>query len=129
MKKFLFSVLVVAVFALSAMAQGATAPAKVAKPAKPAKVAKAAKSDSEIQTCINDKFKTSTSVKNGNATVSGGAATLTGEVASGGAKGGATNSAKACGAKPVTNNITVAAKVKAPKPTPAAKPADKMKKP
>ncbi|MFN7926552.1 MAG: hypothetical protein U0Y68_01160 [Blastocatellia bacterium] len=49
------------------------------------------KTDAEIAKCINDKFKTSTTVKNGNATVSGGVATLTGEVSSGGAKGGQTN--------------------------------------
>ena len=113
MKKFLFSVLVVAVFALSAMAQGATAPAKVAKPAK---TAAAPKSDADIAKCTNDKFATSTSVKNGKAAVSGGVATLTGEAANGGGKGGANRSAKACGATSVVNNITVAAKVKAAKP-------------
>ena len=116
MKKFLFSVLVVAVFALSAMAQGATAPAKVAKPAKPAKTAAAPKSDADIAKCTNDKFATSTSVKNGKAAVSSGVATLTGEAANGGGKGGANRSAKACGATSVVNNITVAAKVKAAKP-------------
>ncbi len=129
MKKFLFSVLVVAVFALSAMAQGAgTAPAKKAeKPAKVVKAAPAAKSDADIAKCINDKFAASSAIKNGKASVSGGVATLTGDVTSGGAKGGQTRAAKACGATSVTNNITVAKKEKAPKPAPAAKPVAKPK--
>ncbi len=109
MKKTLLSVFVVALLSLVTFAQDAgqgTAKAKkAAAPATP-------KSDADIQTCINDKFKTSTTIKNGNATVSSGAATLTGEAASGGAKGGATRSAKACGAKTVTNNITVPPKPK-----------------
>ena len=133
MKKFLFSVLVVAVFALSAMAQGATAPAKKAeKPAKVAKAAPVAKSDADIAKCINDKFAASSAIKNGKASVSGGVATLTGDVMSGGAKGGQTRAAKACGARSVTNNITVAPKVKAPKadkPAPVAKPVAAPKKP
>lgn len=125
MKKFLFSVLVVAVFALSAMAQGATAPAKE-KPAKPAKAATAGKSDAEIAKCINDKFAASSAIKNGKASVSGGVATLTGDVNSGGAKGGQTVASKSCGATSVTNNITVAPK--APKAAKAA-PAAPVKKP
>ena len=115
MRKILFSILVVAVTSFVALAQGATAPAPAK--AKVAKPAAAPKSDADIAKCINDKFKISTSVKNGNATVNGGAATLTGEASSGGAKGGATGSAKACGAKPITNNMTVVAKPKVTKPT------------
>lgn len=109
MKKCLFIILAVAVFALNAMAQdAATAPAK--KPAKVAKVASAPKSDAEVAKCINDKFAASSAIKNGKASVSGGVATLTGDVMSGGSKGGQTRAAKACGATSVTNNITVAPK-------------------
>lgn len=122
MRKILFSISVVALFSFVTLAQdtgqGAAKTKKAVAPATP-------KSDPEIQTCINDKFKVSTSIKNGNATVSGGAATLTGEASSGGAKGGATRSAQACGAKPVTNNMTVTPKPKAPKsetPPPPKKP-------
>ncbi len=121
MKKFLFSILVVSVFALSAVAQNATAPAmKTEKPAKAAKVASAPKNDAEVAKCISDKFAASSAIKNGKASVSGGVATLTGDVMSGGSKGGQTRAAKACGAASVTNNITVAAK--APKAAPADKP-------
>ncbi len=130
MKKYLFSILAVAVFALSAMAQNATAPAtKTEKPAKAAKVASVPKSDAEVAKCINDKFAASSAIKNGKASVSGGVATLTGDVNSGGAKGGQTRAAKACGATSVTNNITVAPKEKAPKAAPAAKPVAAPKKP
>jgi osmotically-inducible protein OsmY len=73
---------------------------------KPAKAAAAPKTDADIQKCIADKFAASTTITNGSATVSNGVATLTGEAKSAGAKGGATRSAKACGAKTVTNNIT-----------------------
>jgi osmotically-inducible protein OsmY len=109
MRKMLFSVLVVALLSFVAFAQDAgQGKAKVKKAVAPA----TPKSDAEVQTCINDKFKASTSIKNGNATVSSGAATLTGEASSGSAKGGATRSAKACGAKTVVNNITVPPKPK-----------------
>ncbi len=117
------SLALLVVLALSALAQN-PAPAKAAekpKAAKPAKAAAAPKSDADVQKCITDKFAVSKSVRNGTATVSGGVATLTGEASSGGAKGGATNSAKACGAKSVTNNMTVAARVKAAKPAPPPK--------
>lgn len=121
MKRFLFSVLVVMVLALGVMAQTATTPAtKKEKSAKPAKEASAPKSDAEVAKCINDKFAASGAIKNGKALVSGGVATLTGDVMSGGSKGGQTRAAKACGATSVTNNITVAAK--APKAAPADKP-------
>lgn len=109
MRKTIVSFLAVMLLSFVAFAQDAgTGTAKVKKSAAPA----APKSDAEVQTCINDKFKASTTIKNGNATVSGGAAVLTGDASSGGAKGGATRSAKACGAKTVTNNITVPPKPK-----------------
>lgn len=77
---------------------------------KESKVAKATapKTDAEIQKCITDKFAVSKSVKNGAAAVANGEATLTGEAKSGGAKGGATRSAQACGALKVTNKIALA---------------------
>jgi osmotically-inducible protein OsmY len=76
---------------------------------KESKASKAAetKSDAEILKCIADKFSVSKSIKNGVATVTNGEATLTGEAKSGGAKGGATRSAQACGAQKVTNKITL----------------------
>ena len=117
-------ILAVAIFTVSAMAQTATAPAT--KTEKPAKAAPAPKSDAEVAKCINDKFAASSAIKNGKATVSGGVATLTGDVNSGGAKGGQTVAAKSCGAKSVTNNITVAPKApKAAKAAPAAAPVKK----
>jgi osmotically-inducible protein OsmY len=75
---------------------------KTDKPAKPAPP----KTDPEIQKCIADKFAASRSITNGAATVTNGEATLTGEAKSGGAKGGATNQAKSCGAKSVVNKMT-----------------------
>jgi osmotically-inducible protein OsmY len=93
------------------------------KSSKPAKAdAAAPKTDADIQKCISDKFAASTTITNGAVTVTNGEATLTGEAKSAGAKGGATRSATACGAKTVTNNITT------PKPAPgAAKAGDKKK--
>lgn len=79
------------------------------KESKPAKAAAAPKSDADVQKCISDKFAASKTITNGAATVATGEATLTGEAKSPGAKGGATRSAKACGAKKVTNNMTVTA--------------------
>jgi hypothetical protein len=84
------------------------------KTEKPAKAAQAPKTDGEIQKCIADKFAASKVITNGAATVTDGAATLTGQAKSGGAKGGATNQAKSCGAKKVINNMTTP-------PSPAAK--------
>jgi osmotically-inducible protein OsmY len=109
MRKTLFSFLAVALLSLVAVTQDA---GQGKTRVKEAATSSAPKSDAEIQTCINDKFKASTKIKNGNAEVSGGAATLTGEAVSVGAKGGATRSAKACGAKTVTNNITTPSKPK-----------------
>ncbi len=82
---------------------------------KPAKAAAAVpKTDAEIQKCISDKFAASKTITNGTAVVANGEATLTGEAKSAGAKGGATRSAKACGAKKVDNKMT------APPPPPKA---------
>lgn len=109
MRKILFSFVIVALLSVVGLAQDAgQSTAKVKKAVAPA----APRSDAEVQACMNDKFKDSKTIKNGNATVSGGVATLTGDASSGGAKGGATRSAKACGAKTVTNNITVPPKPK-----------------
>ena len=83
--------------------------------AKPAK-AKAAMptSDADIQKCIQDKFVGAPSTKDKPPTVSvsGGVATITGEAKSGGQKSGASRMAKACGAKEVKNEMTMAAKKK-----------------
>jgi Predicted periplasmic or secreted lipoprotein len=68
------------------------------------------KDDATIQKCISDKFAASESLKTQglSATVSGGVATLTGQAKNAGSKGAATNVAKGCGAKSVTNQITIA---------------------
>lgn len=70
--------------------------------------------DADIQKCISDSFANGEKMKNYglSASVSGGVATLTGTVPNGGAKGNATSTAKRCGAKSVTNNITVTPKEK-----------------
>ena len=82
---------------------------------KVSKAAPAPKTDADVQKCISDKLAASKVITNGAAAVSNGAATLTGEAKSAGAKGGATRSAKACGAKTVVNNMTTP-----PPPAPAA---------
>ena len=87
---------------------------KADKPAKTAAKPAAPKTDADIQKCISDKFAASKTITNGAAAVANGEATLTGEAKSAGAKGGATRSAKACGAKKVVNNMT------APPPPPKA---------
>lgn len=79
------------------------------KTEKPPKVAAPPKTDSEIQKCVADKFAASKTITNGAVTVTNGEATLTGEAKSAGAKGGATNQAKSCGARKVVNNITTPA--------------------
>jgi hypothetical protein len=66
----------------------------------------APKSDADIQKCIADKFAASEKTKGFSASVSGGAATLTGDAATAGLKGNATRMAKSCGATSVTNNMT-----------------------
>lgn len=70
--------------------------------------------DGEIQKCISDKFAASASLKTQgfSVSVSQGVATLTGTAKDPGSKGAATNIAKGCGAKSVTNNITVTPKSK-----------------
>ena len=66
--------------------------------------------DAAVQKCISDKFAASESLKDQglSVTVSGGVATLTGKVKTMGSKGAATNIAKSCGAKSVSNQITIA---------------------
>jgi preprotein translocase subunit SecG len=111
------SLALVTVLALSALAQDTAKQGEKAKqPAK--KAAAAPKSDADIQKCIQDKIAASASLKGLglSATVSNGEATITGMAKSGGSKGAATKIAKNCGAKKVTNNITVEAAAK-----PAAK--------
>jgi osmotically-inducible protein OsmY len=67
--------------------------------------------DADIQKCITDKLASSEKLKpqGFSATVNAGVATLTGNAANPGSKGAATNIAKRCGAKSVTNTITVPA--------------------
>jgi|RhiMetdeSRZDD1v2_1073273.scaffolds.fasta_scaffold454700_2 osmotically-inducible protein OsmY len=95
---------------------------KADKPAKSAAKPAAPKTDADIQKCISDKFAASKTITNGAAAVTNGEATLTGEAKSGGAKGGATRTAKACGAKTVANNMTT------PPPAPAAAKTSEKKK-
>ena len=72
--------------------------------------ANAPKDDAGIQKCISDKLAASASLKTQGITaaVSNGTATLTGQAKNAGSKGAATNIARSCGAKSVTNNITIA---------------------
>jgi hypothetical protein len=91
---------------------------------KPAKAAAAPKTDPEIQKCISDKFAASKTITNGAVAMANGEATLTGDAKSAGAKGGATRSAKACGAKKVVNNINAP-----PPPPPAPKAGEKKAEP
>ena len=86
-------------------AQGGEMMKKSEKKAEKKKEA-APKSDADIQKCITDKFAASEKMKGFSASVSGGAATLTGDAATAGLKGNATRMAKSCGATSVTNNIT-----------------------
>jgi osmotically-inducible protein OsmY len=79
------------------------------KDVKVTKTAAAPKTDADIQKCVSDKLAASKTITNGAGTVANGEATLTGEAKSAAAKGGATRSAKACGAKKVTNNISTPA--------------------
>src|SRR4030095_8608497 len=95
---------------------------KADKPAKAAAAPKAPKTDADVQKCIADKFAASKTVTNGAAAVANGAATLTGEAKNAGAKGGATRTAKGCGAKTVVNNMTT------PAPPPAAAKTGEKKK-
>jgi osmotically-inducible protein OsmY len=89
---------------------------KEMKATKVAAQPKAPKSDADVQKCISDKLAGSKTITGGSATVAGGEATLSGEAKNAGAKNGAAKTATGCGAKKVTNNITVAAPApKAPK--------------
>ena len=119
-----FTLLLTVAFALTqtSLASQEEMKKKADKPAKAAAAPKAPKTDADIQKCISDKFAASKTVKNGAAAVASGAATLTGEAKNAGAKGGATRTAKACGAKTVANNMTT------PKPAPAAAKPDVKKK-
>lgn len=118
-----FTLLLTTAFALTqaslASQEGEMMKKKSDKQAKPAPPPPAPKTDADIQKCIADKFAASKTITNGAAAVANGEATLTGEAKSGGAKGGATKSAKKCGAKTVVNNMTTP-----PKPAPAAAKAD-----
>jgi osmotically-inducible protein OsmY len=107
-------------FTLLLVATGALAQGAQPEKKKESKPAKAAKSDADVQKCITDKFAGSKTLTGGAATVSSGEATLTGEAKNAGAKTSAGKTATGCGAKKVTNNITVAA--------PAAKPPKAPKK-
>jgi osmotically-inducible protein OsmY len=90
------------------LATAQTAPVEK-KVSKPTKAAAAPKADADVQKCISDKLAASKTITGGSAAVSGGEATLTGEAKNAGAKNGAAKTATGCGAKKVTNNITVAA--------------------
>ncbi|MCW5971607.1 MAG: BON domain-containing protein [Blastocatellales bacterium] len=65
--------------------------------------------DAEIRQCIIERLASSPSLKDQglSASVSGGAATLSGIAKNPGSKGAATNIAKKCGATSVVNNITI----------------------
>jgi osmotically-inducible protein OsmY len=113
MKKMIALTFTLLLMATGALAQDAQPEKK--KESKPAKAAP--KSDADVQKCITDKLATSKNLTGGAATVAGGEATLTGEAKNAGAKTSAGKTAQGCGAKKVTNSITVAA--------PAAKPPKK----
>ena len=119
-----FTLLLTVAFALTqtSLASQEEMKKKADKPAKAAAAPKAPKTDADIQKCISDKFAASKTVTNGGAAVANGEATLTGEAKNAGAKGGATKTAKACGAKTVVNNLTT------PTPPPAAAKPDVKKK-
>lgn len=110
----------VAAGALSALAQTPSTkpaarnvtPAKATQPqtAKPAKTVKnTPKSDSEIQSCIEQKLAAAPKLKDQgfSVAVSSGVATFTGAAKNGGSKGSAGGIAKSCGANRVVNNISV----------------------
>jgi osmotically-inducible protein OsmY len=119
-----FTLLLTVAFALTqtSLASQEEMKKKADKPAKAAAAPKAPKTDADVQKCIADKFAASKTVTNGAAAVANGEATLTGEAKNAGAKGGATKTAKACGAKTVVNNLTT------PAPPPAAAKPDVKKK-
>jgi len=111
-----FTLLLTTVFALAQ-----TQPEKKMEKPKKAAAAKAPKSDADVQKCINDKLGASKTITGGSSTVASLEATLTGEAKNAGAKNGAAKTATGCGAKKVTNNITVAAAPAKGATKPAAK--------
>ena len=120
-----FTLLLAVAFALtqtSLASQEGEMKKKADKPAKAAAAPKAPKTDADVQKCISDKFAASKTITNGAAAVANNQATLTGEAKSAGAKGGATRTAKGCGAKTVVNNMST------PAPPPAAAKPDVKKK-
>ncbi|MCI0337312.1 MAG: BON domain-containing protein [Acidobacteria bacterium] len=86
----------------------------------------APKTDAEILKCTTDAFAASAKLKGLNltATVANGEATLAGDGKSSGNKNAAASAAKKCGAKKVTNNITIPAP-----PPPPPKPTEKKPEP
>jgi osmotically-inducible protein OsmY len=78
----------------------------------PPKAAMTPRSDDEIKKCLEEKLANAPSMKDKKPsfTISNGKVTLTGEAKNGGQKGAATRMAKACGAKEVDNQMTMAAK-------------------
>lgn len=125
MKKILILAATAILTAGSALAQTAgTVQTNKSTESKPAKAAMP-QTDDEIQKCIATKLSAAPKLGKDNiqASVSGGVATLTGNVPDPGSKGGASSIAKRCGAKSVVNNITFTAKPKAaPKQAKSAKP-------
>jgi len=121
-----FTLLLAVAFALTqtslASQEGGEMKKKADKPAKAAAAPKAPKTDADIQKCISDKFAASKTITGGAAAVANNEATLTGEAKNAGAKGGATKTAKACGAQKVVNNLTT------PAPPPAAAKTGEKKK-
>jgi osmotically-inducible protein OsmY len=105
------AIVLTAVLAFSSQAQEMQKQPK-AKPAK--EKAAMPTSDADIQKCIQDKFANAPSMKDKApmVSVSGGVATITGEAKNGGQKGSASRMAKACGAKEIKNEMTVAPKKK-----------------
>ena len=119
-----FTLLLTVAFALTQTSLASQEGEMKKKADKPAKAAAAApKTDADVQKCISDKFAASKTITSGAAVVANGQATLTGEAKSAGAKGGASRTAKACGAKTVVNNLTT------PAPPPAAAKTGEKKKP
>jgi osmotically-inducible protein OsmY len=106
MKKLFVVLSALALMTFGAFAQNTNTATKPAK----TKTTKAAKptDDAGIQQCISDKLAKSKMASDGfQVSVSGGVATFTGTTKVRGHKGGVHGIAKSCGAKSVTNNITV----------------------
>lgn len=124
MKKTMILMFTIALLAINVAAQTATTTTNTQTPAKqttkkePKQAKKIPTSDADIEQCITTKIAKAPKLGKDNltVTVSGGAATLTGNVPDPGSKGGAGSIGKSCGAKSVVNNITFTAKPKTPKP-------------